>query len=235
MSTVDLDRTDRRANSRLFDRTALARPTPSAVVATIGHPGHMITESAELLPGERIVWSGRPLRHRLLRVPEDVWVIPVSLFWGSILVCSLFDEMGAGNGPPVFSVVWGILGFCFIVGRFVVRQTASNNTRYVITSSRVVIVGGVTGARLQTFYLTVLGPPAIREYSNGSGDLAFLSSRVRMSAFPSALDRIRGPRRPSLSAHVPGPPRLRDIPQVRHVRDLVQMAQTEVRRGNPTA
>ncbi len=195
----------------------------------------MSTDSTALLPGERIVWSGEPSRHRLLR-PEDALLIPFSLLWGGFAIfweASVLGDMGAGNGPPVFFALWGvpfvILGLYLIVGRFIVRKMALSKTRYVITDSRVVITGGVTGGRLHTSYLASLAPPVIKECSDGSGDLAF-------GSFPSAFDRL-GSRRNSFSiwGEPLVPARFRDIPQVRHVRDLVLAAQTAARRGNPTA
>jgi hypothetical protein len=150
----------------------------------------MSTDSTDLLPGERIVWSGEPSRHRLLR-PEDALLIPFSLVWGGFAIfweTSVLGDMGAGNGPPVFFALWGvpfvILGLYFIVGRFIVRKMSLSQTRYVITDSRIVIRGGVTGGRLHTSYLASLAPPVIKEYSDGSGDLAF-------GSFPGRL-RPRG-------------------------------------------
>ncbi|GLW33791.1 hypothetical protein Areg01_67290 [Actinoplanes regularis] len=135
-----------------------------------------------LLPGERVLWEGRPLHHRLLR-RTDALLIPFSLVWFGFVV---FWETGVlADGAPMFFVLWGALfllaGLYFLAGRFVVRAVASRRTRYTITDSRVLIHGGWSGNRLTTEYLRALPPPVITERSDGSGSLAF-------GAFPGVTD-----------------------------------------------
>ena len=41
--------------------------------------------AADLLPGERILWEGRPVRHRLLR-PPDALLVPFRIRWCGLAV-----------------------------------------------------------------------------------------------------------------------------------------------------
>src|SRR5258706_12502268 len=127
-----------------------------------------------LLPGERIVWDGRPLRHRVFR-RTDVLLVPFSLLWCGFAV---FWESGVlSSGAPFFSALWGALfvlvGLYVVAGRLVVRVVSSRRTRYTITARRVRVHGGWSGGRLRTEYLSSLPPPVITEEPDGSGSLAF--------------------------------------------------------------
>jgi hypothetical protein len=181
-----------------------------------------------LLPGERIVWSGQPVRHRLLRV-EDIFLIPFSLMWGGFAI--FWEAAAVTSVRDPFAMVWGVpfvlVGLYLIFGRFVVRAMASRNARYLITDRRVVVTGGATGRAVGTEYLAALPPPVITENEDGSGDLGF-------GSFPSSFSGYGGfgTRRRSGSSfgYEPIMPfRFRDIPDVRHVRDLILASQAAVR------
>jgi hypothetical protein len=175
----------------------------------------------ELLPGERIIWTGEPTQPRLLR-PEDGLLIPFSLVWGGF---AIFSETNAATaGAPGFFLLWGVpfvsIGLYFIAGRFVVRAIALRHTRYTVTDLRVVITGGLSGRAEHASYLSSLQPPVIRERDDGTGDLAF-------GSFPSvgaALSRRRG-NGFAVWGESLTPPIFRSVPMVRHVRDLVMAAQ----------
>jgi hypothetical protein len=179
-----------------------------------------------LLPGERIVWDGRPLRHRVFR-RTDVLLVPFSLLWCGFVVFGVRGVLS--SGAPFFLALW-VAAFLLIVlyvvaGRFVVRVVSSRRTRYTITDRRVLVYSGWSGGRLRTAYLNSLPPPVITEEPDGSGSLAF-------GAFPGVADvftggRLRGWRvwssEPSLT------PVLWDVPDIRRVRDVVAHAQTQPR------
>jgi hypothetical protein len=176
-----------------------------------------------LLPGERVLWEGRPSRHRLFR-STDVLLVPLSLMWCAFAV---FWESGVlVSGAPIFFVAWGVpfvlFGLYIVAGRFVVRAVSSRRTRYVITDFRVVVHAGWSGNRLTTAYLRALPPPVVTERPDGSGSLAF-------GSFPGAADVFTGGRRQAWRAWSSEPsatPILRDVPDVRRARDFVAWAQT---------
>lgn len=180
----------------------------------------------DLLPSERILWEGCPVRHQLFR-PEDAFLVPFSIMWCGFAVFWEATVLGAtftaDHAPPAFFALWGIpfvlAGLYLVVGRFVVRAITSRRTRYVLTDRRVVIIGGVSGTRMMSAYLNSLPPPVVSERPDGSGSLAF-------GAFPGIGD-LSGSRNGwrAWAGEQSGTPVLWHIPAVRRVRDLVANAQ----------
>jgi hypothetical protein len=175
-----------------------------------------------LLPGERILWDGRPLRRRVFR-RTDVLLVPISLLWCGFAV---FLESGAlSYRVPLFAAVLGALfvlfGLYFVAGRFVVRLVSPRRTRYTITDRRVLVRSAWSGRRLSTHDLNSLRPPVIIEEPDGSGSLAF-------GGFPGLADVFVTRQGWRLWASEPSPtPVLWDVPDIRRVRDLVAHAQTQ--------
>lgn len=144
-----------------------------------------------------------------------------AIFWEvSVLTASSLND----EEPRIFFALWGIpfllIGLYLLVGRFVVRAVASRRTRYMVTDKRVLIIGGFSGTRTTTCYLSSLPPPIIDERPDGSGSLAF-------GAFPGISDSLGNAAkgRGTWGAEPPGGPILRDIPEVRRVRELVATSQ----------
>ena len=177
------------------------------------------------LPGERILWEGRPLRHPLFR-RTDTLLVPFSLLWCGFAV---FWEVNVlTGGAPIFFSLWGVpfvlAGLYLVAGRFVVRAVSSRRTQYTITNGRVLVHGGWSGRQLTTAYLRSLPPPVITERLDGSGSVAF-------GAFPGVADVFTGGRRQGWRAAWSSEPSLTpvlwDVPDVRRVRDLAAHAQAQ--------
>lgn len=100
---------------------------------------------------------------------------------------------------------------------------SSRRTRYMITNSRVVVHGGWSGNRVTTAYLRSLPPPVITVEPDGSGSLAF-------GAFPSVTEFFTGGRQGwrAWAAEPSSTPVLRDVPDVRRIRDFVAQAQPKL-------
>ena len=164
------------------------------------------------------------MRHPMFR-RTDTLLVPLSLVWCGFAV---FWELGVvTDGAPAFFALWGaafvLAGFYIVAGRFVVRVVSSRRTRYTITNGRVLVHGGWRGERLTTAYLRSLPPPVIAERPDGSGSLAF-------GAFAGITDLFTGGRRQGWRVWSSEPsltPVLRDVPDVRRVRDFVARAQAQ--------
>jgi hypothetical protein len=177
---------------------------------------------------ERVLWQGRPVRHRLFR-PSDALLVPFSIMWCGFAVfwevSVLAATANADDPPPTFFALWGVpfvlIGLYMVLGRFLVRAIASRRTRYVLTDRRVLVIGGLSGTRTMSSYITSLPPPVAAERRDRSGSLAF-------GAFPGVWDvfsRTNGWR--AWASEPTGTPVLWHIPEVRRVRDLVADCQAE--------
>jgi hypothetical protein len=183
--------------------------------------GAMDTVDVDLLPAERILWEGRPLRQRLFRRP-DALLVPFSILWCGFAV--FWEVLALRTSATFFPRLWGIpfvlIGLYLVIGRFVVRAIATRRTRYVLTDRRVLVVGGLSGTRTTTAYLNTLPPPVSAERSDGSGSLAF-------GEFPGIGEMFnRGTGWRGWAGEPSATPVLWDIADVRRVRDLVANSQS---------
>jgi hypothetical protein len=112
----------------------------------------------ELLPGERLVWEGRPATG--LRLGSgDVVMIPFSLMWGGFAffweATAIFAALHS-PGPRVFMVLWGIpfcvVGAYLIIGRFFYDAYRRGRSFYGLSDRRVIIAerSGTTSLPLGT-------------------------------------------------------------------------------------
>ena len=183
----------------------------------------------DLLPGERILWQGQPLRYPLFRV-TDILLVPFSLVWCGIVVGGGLSALinGGSIASAACFLPFVLIGLYFVAGRFVVRAVISRRTRYTLTNTRILVHGGWSGGRLTAAYLRSLPPPVTTERSDGSGSLAF-------GGFPGVADAfVRGRRRAwnAWSGEPSDTPILREVPDVRRVRDFVAHAQTQADGSN---
>ena len=119
---------------------------------------------------ERELWRGRPSRHRLFR-PADAALIPASVLAAAFAFWWEAQAITDPSWPALFAIggVPVVLGGLYLlVGRFVVRALVSRRTRYLLTDRRLTIVGGLSGIRETSTYLTALAPPVITERPDGS-------------------------------------------------------------------
>jgi hypothetical protein len=159
----------------------------------------------------------------------DALLVPFSIMWCGFAVfweiSVLTQFRTADEGPPIFFALWGVpfvlVGLYLVFGRLIVRAVASRRTQYVITDRRVLVIGGLSGRRTTSVYLTSLPPPVIAEGPDGAGSLAF-------GAFPGVRDIFDGTSgwRPWSSGETDTPV-LWDIYDVRRVRDLIVNAQSD--------
>jgi len=127
-----------------------------------------------LLPGERILWRGRP----------DVWaysmrgawyLIPFSLLWGGFAIFWEVSVLASGGGP--FFALWGIpfvvAGLYLIFGRILVARREAERTAYAVTNRRILILTGTFSRRTTELDLTQLPPSQLDVGSRGIGTITF--------------------------------------------------------------
>jgi hypothetical protein len=177
-----------------------------------------------LLPGERVLWTGRPNASRLVG-RGDILLIPFSLMWGAF---AIFWEAGVlglfskpGSSAPDFFVLWGIpfviAGQYFIWGRFIYKRWDRLRTRYAITNQRIVIWRG-TGE--QALFIGQLPSISQTVHRDGSGTLEFGTSPFGSGFWgDSGMDFMRGGR--------PLAPAFNDIPDVRNAYSIIAKARAD--------
>jgi hypothetical protein len=133
----------------------------------------------ELLPGESILWAGRP-NPSVIFHSDDWYLIPFSLFW---VAFTSFWEWGVSghfgkqpdSGPSLFMMVWGIpfilVGQYLLWGRYLYDGWLKRRTYYGVTSKRILIVQDGWNHKSRFNYIDVL--PTIQKDGADNGTLWF--------------------------------------------------------------
>jgi hypothetical protein len=164
--------------------------------------GAAVDLGADLLPGERLVWSGRPDTRRLL-VASDLYLIPFSLLWTGF---AIFWEVAAvsSGGPTLLFALWGIpfvaVGLHMMFGRFVVRRWLGRRTAYAITDRRAIVVAPTWRGRRRTSFVWLGSYPPVTLRAGRHGRGTLIVGAVPSGTRPGADDT--GP--DSFLASVPG-------------------------------
>lgn len=123
-----------------------------------------------LVPGESILWKGRPEKGNIFTRREFV-MLPFS-----IMICgfSLFWEYMALQTGQLFPVLWGLpivcIGIYMLVGRYIQSAYLRNKTFYVITNKKVLIK---KGNRITMYDGKDLPPMEVEIHKNGNGTILF--------------------------------------------------------------
>jgi hypothetical protein len=141
--------------------------------------------SAELLPEERVEWSGQP-NPKVIFHQEDWGVIPFSLLWGGFAIFWLLAATGIwdfgakhpDNGFGFFGLIWGtpfvLVGQYLIWGRFVYAHWKKKRTYYALTNRRALILqSSIKGRRTSSAYFESLSLIDKRVQSDGIGSISF--------------------------------------------------------------
>src|SRR5215208_2925413 len=97
--------------------------------------------SAELAPGERLLWTGRPRRGVALR-NEDIFLVPFSVLWLVLVISWFFRAVrsDASEGFALVGLAFVVVGVYVAVGRFFVEAWQRGQTAYGLTDQRAIIV-----------------------------------------------------------------------------------------------
>ncbi|OXM43179.1 hypothetical protein [Amycolatopsis alba] len=170
--------------------------------------------NADLLPGERLLWSGSPKRIPLL-AKADVILVPAVLFFG------LAVFFGVRNGFSLFLWLVLVLVAVAFFARPALRYAALRTVSYGITDRRVVV--WTRGKQSASRYLKDLGPPYVRENPDGTGTVGFNLGRKDIGPVTGLEDSL------AAVGLEPKHPELLNIEHPTVVRDLIASAQREAR------
>ncbi|MGX5682520.1 hypothetical protein [Schumannella luteola] len=121
-----------------------------------------------LIPGERLLWAGRPDPSKHFSA-NDLYTVPFSIVWFGFTI--FWTALAATSKAPFpflfFGLVFVAVGIYFTVGRFVVKATRKKSTRYGVTTGRLLAVrpGSVDEASLR-------GLPAMSTVTARSGHVS---------------------------------------------------------------
>ena len=171
------------------------------------------TFNGRLLPGERIVWSGRPSAG-IIFTGRDVMLIPFSVVWCGFAI--FWEASASRSRAPGFFLLWGAMFVCIglylVAGRFLVDAWLRRRTRYALTDRRVLIQRSRPFSDFVAVNLDRLPDVRLTERAGGTGTIRFGQPASTwggrgFSAWGTALDPT---------------PQFLAIPEVRRVFDLVQ-------------
>ncbi|MCR6481833.1 hypothetical protein M8542_03290 [Amycolatopsis sp. OK19-0408] len=175
-----------------------------------------------LMPGERVLWSGRPRRHPLRF--EEWFILGVLGVWTALL-CVLFAATLARQNPMVYFLpVLLVFSLLPAAALLLGRQRMARSTTYFVTTLRVLAVHERPWRRVRWDYLALVPVPSLREGREGTGTLSFgwpdPAARV-MAVFSRPLPGTP----PSDGSLSPRRVEFRGIPDAGQVRELIAEAQ----------
>ena len=160
-----------------------------------------------LLPGEQLLWSGRPQRFAL--DGTDWYRLAFGVVWVTLgLVFFAHGRLG------FFPVVWAVGGLLIAWVPVALRQRALRRAVYAVTNWRVVVADRVSGATRTSAYLGALPPPVAQAGADGVGAVSFGGSGGFLDAMVSAANTRSAPIK------------FVAVPDAERVRDLIAQAQT---------
>ena len=139
---------------------------------------------SELVPGEHLLWSARPVQGLRFRA-ADLFFAPVSLIWAGF---AFFWEYSAFTQEgPWFLVLWGIpfvlVALYMTVGRFFIESAMRRRTYYGLTDQRAIILGGMFNRTVKSVVLVGLREISLEERADHSGTITFGPAHPSYSGF----------------------------------------------------
>ncbi len=178
------------------------------------------------LPGEKLLWSGRP-KQGLMLYKKDLLLVPFSLMWGGF---AIFWEIMAVRqiNAPFFFRLWGVpfilIGLYLIVGRFAVDAIVRAGTQYAVSNQRIMVLRSGWFSKLLTISLDRLPTLDLNQNDDGSGTISFgddgltgYGRRRGMGMWTPALSNV---------------PQFLGIADVRQAFDIIESARYRVERSS---
>jgi hypothetical protein len=186
--------------------------------------------AAHLLPGEEILWTGRPDPRRVFTA-SDWFVIPFSLvwaggafFWEGAVISGLASSPSSKYAvvPWVFALFglpFVLMGLYLIVGRFVHRAWAHRRTWYALTNKRALVAYGPAGQHGRSVTLGDVKDISADRRTDGSGTITF-GQADRATTIVGAMPRSSFLGAPGWMGIRQGPLTFTNIPDVAAVESL---------------
>jgi hypothetical protein len=127
-----------------------------------------------LLPGERLLWAGRP-KTGLLLTAADAFLIPFSLLWGGF---AIFWNVSVWSiRAPTFFRLWGMpflaVGLYMIAGRFLHGAWLRGRTIYALTDRRILFLRAGPAEHFRSIDLDYIPQLELEETRRGLGTITF--------------------------------------------------------------
>lgn len=151
----------------------------------------------ELLPGEKVLWAGRPSLHVIFH-DRDKQLIPFSLLWGGVpplgvvagtvaVIRQWSSDPSGMAGRLVFFILVGmplaVIGQYLIWGRFIHDARRKKHIYFAVTNKRVIAVHNYSKRQVASAAIDAL-PMVLKERrANGFGTLRFTPAPVVMEGY----------------------------------------------------
>lgn len=126
-----------------------------------------------LLPGERVLWSGRPPQGILFR-RADLSLVPLSLLFA--MAAFWFDAIVPQDAPFPFRVkLWAarLAAIYLVVGRFLYDAWVRGRLLYAVTNRRILLLRTGPWPRVKSIEIGYLPLFEYEEHRGGLGTLRF--------------------------------------------------------------
>ncbi|MEV6910256.1 hypothetical protein [Amycolatopsis sp. NPDC051071] len=136
----------------------------------------------DLLPGERVIWAGQPVRRPLFN-PGDRFNVPFGLLWLGGVTLFFFYHHDTAFQLAAW-VVLTVAGVFHLVGRPLIRCLRLASTTYAVTDGRVIATSSLVGRKEESALLAELDDPVVTPGPGKTGTITF--GRLGVLAWASA-------------------------------------------------
>ena len=134
----------------------------------------------ELAPGERVLWSGLPVRGLRFESADlsksgfGLIFFSFSVFW----VHGAWSQSSASSSAqntlfPLFGVPFVLVGFYLLAGHFLWSAICRKHTEYAVTNQRVIVRSGIFSTTTKSIEYRKIPTLTLTEKSDASGTIQF--------------------------------------------------------------
>ena len=143
--------------------------------------------AGRLLPGERLLWSGRPATG-VIFTPRDWFLIPFSAVWCGFVIFWIFGAAASGGGAFIlFGVGMLAFGLTLMFGRFLIDAWLRAGARYGLSERRILILRTRPSTNFTAMNLDRLPQVQLIEGRAGRGTVRFGASPSLFAAAGSGF------------------------------------------------